>query len=97
MSLQGLRGIIGKRIKGMIVSQGNKAGPDDQLMLIFDDDTHFELFGISLGWSSRVSPGGSDAAMKSIGDGGGTITQVEEELKPERHKSDKAAPSTEDK
>ena len=78
MSIQGLRAIIGKRIAGLIVVQGNKSGPQDQLLLIFDDDTHYEIFGISLGWSSRTASGGRDTATNSIADGGGTITHVEE-------------------
>ena len=81
MSMQGLRSIIGKRIKSIIEVQGNTVGPKDQLLLVFDDDTHFEIFGISIGWASRVYSGGRDAAMKSTRDGGGTITQIEESQK----------------
>ena len=65
MSIQELRSILGKQ-KAIIVGKTTVLGPSDQLMLLFDDDTHFESFGIILGWSSRVCRSDRGAAMKSI-------------------------------
>ena len=76
MYIRGLRALIGKQIAGIVSVQGRQAGPHDQMVLLFDDNTHFEIFGSGLGWSSRVYPGGRDAVMKTLRSEGGIVKEI---------------------
>lgn len=51
--------VIGKRIKGLVVAQ-NPESPQCQVFLIFDDGTHYELFGSDLRGCKGVDRGGFD-------------------------------------
>lgn len=37
-----IKKIVGKRIHGVVVKEGH--GPASQVFLVFDDDTHYELY-----------------------------------------------------
>ena len=76
MSNNGLQALIGKQIAGIITVQGRKTGPHDQVLLVFDDDTYFEIFGSELEWLEGVHPGGHDAVMKTVRTEGGYITEI---------------------
>jgi hypothetical protein len=39
------RRILGKTITGVIVCEENQAGPRQQIFLLFDDDTAYEIYG----------------------------------------------------
>jgi hypothetical protein len=57
----GLRQIIGKTIKAVLVNQER-----GQLYLIFTDDTHFELYGwpnTHVNWARGLDRGGIDKAI----------------------------------
>jgi hypothetical protein len=58
---EGLKQIIGKTIKAVLVNQER-----GQLYLIFTDDTHFELYGWPqkhVNWARAVDRGGIDKAI----------------------------------
>lgn len=76
MHIEGLQALIGKQIAGFISVRGSKAGPDDQLILLFDDNTHFEIFGSVLGWSGHTYPGGRDVVMETLRPEGGSVTEI---------------------
>jgi hypothetical protein len=50
----GFKDIVGKRISDVIVAHNKLREPKDQVFLVFDDDTHYELYG------SFTSAGGTD-------------------------------------
>ena len=60
MRIEELHVLIGKQIAGIISVKGRRSVPHDQLFLLLNDNTHFEIFGSALGWSGRVYPGGRD-------------------------------------
>jgi hypothetical protein len=49
--------VIGKRIQGLIVAR-HLESPERQVFLIFDDATHYELFGSDLQGCKGIDPGG---------------------------------------
>jgi hypothetical protein len=49
--------VIGKRIQGLVVGQ-NSESPQCQVFLIFDDGTHYELYGSDLQGSKGIDRGG---------------------------------------
>jgi len=53
--------IVGKRITHVVTTESDKP-PKSQVYLIFDDDTHFELFSTDgyISCSSRLYVGGKD-------------------------------------
>lgn len=58
-----IRQIIGKRIQCVIVNERNDTLLRQQMFLVFDDGTYFELYGhISPG--SGLDSGGEAAALK---------------------------------
>ena len=55
---QGVRNILGKRIKGVVVTEGS-SGPRSQVFLIFSDNTYYEFFSFStIRGISEVCEGG---------------------------------------
>ncbi len=66
MNTQVLSQLVGKRIESIIIAEDNPSPPQDQIILVFDDRTHFEFHGDQIDWSSQVHEGGSEAAMKRI-------------------------------
>lgn len=54
----GIRQVLGKRIRSVIVSR-RRTEPRVQLFLVFDDDTHYEFYGDLTG-AGHVREGGED-------------------------------------
>jgi phage-related protein len=78
MSAQVLRDLLGKRVSGVVVVQQNQAGARNQLYLVFDGDTNFEIFGDTLGWSSHIYPGGMKRVVEVARKAGGAVTVIGE-------------------
>lgn len=55
-------GIIGKKIQGILVSEHPKISPRQQIFLVFDDGTSYELYG-TLNTSSGLDSGGATRAL----------------------------------
>ena len=75
----GVRQILGKTIKGVIVSDDNGAGPRTQVFLLFDDDTYYEFYGSQIVGSGGVDKGSELAAMRYAEKFGGRITRFDEQ------------------
>lgn len=57
--------IIGKRIHGLVVAT-NPDPPQTQVFLVFDDGTHYELFGHDVQGIKGIDPGGLQVVMKRL-------------------------------
>lgn len=55
----GLRQVVGKTISGVLVADVANSSRR-QVFLVFDDDTHFELWGHEIDGTGGVDPGGMD-------------------------------------
>lgn len=49
--------IVGKRIKGVVAKQSSRP-PENQLFLLFSDDTYFEVYGQSMCGCNGIDRGG---------------------------------------
>ena len=72
----GLQQIIGKTIRAVVVSANRQCEPAYQLFLVFDDDTHFELYGAQLHSGSQLYNGGEQAVLGYVQSSGGVITRI---------------------
>lgn len=86
----GLRDIIGRRIAGVVVAESRTRHPRQQVFLVFDDGTRFELYGEAFSCCSGLDPARGIASY--IRSGGGRVTRVygqasvaETEQVPQRH------------
>ena len=70
----GIRETLGKRIVG-VVSASNRREPKNQLFLLFDDGTFFEIWGESFSGSGGVAPGGLPEIFQMLEMSGARITQ----------------------
>jgi hypothetical protein len=61
--------LIGKKITGVVVGRGDES-PRNQIFLVFEDDTCFEIYGDLMSVASGVDRGGLDGAKKSVAWGG---------------------------
>jgi hypothetical protein len=68
-----IKGIVGKTIESVIVSAYNKAGPQNQIFLIFTDGTYYEIYG-NLNGAGGIDSGGEAAALRYAQKGFGEIT-----------------------
>ena len=69
----GLKYLVGKRIAAVVVAR-SKRPPHDQVFLVFDDGTRFELYGENFTCCSGLDPAAGIAAY--VKNGGGEIAQV---------------------
>ncbi|MDH4227154.1 MAG: hypothetical protein OEV59_05310 [Deltaproteobacteria bacterium] len=53
----GLEGIVGKKISGIIAKAGERP-PAKQVFLLFDDGTYFEFYGDDINSTKSTSSGG---------------------------------------
>ena len=60
----GVSEIIGKTIKGVVVSTRNKNTPREQVFLVFDDGTYFEFYGKEFTCASGLDKGGVGEALR---------------------------------
>ena len=73
-STDALNCVVGKTINGVIINE-NRYGesPAVQVFLLFDDNTHYELYGEIMGASGR-DHGGHDAVMAYFQSRKGRVT-----------------------
>ena len=71
----GLKHIIGKTIKSVIVTRNDRP-PKNQIFLVFDDDTYFEFYGESFTGAGEIDQGGVDEVSRYIEKSGAQITNV---------------------
>lgn len=69
-----IRQILGKTISGVIVKRNSQGNPSSQVFLLFDDDTHYELYadGADISGAGGVDAGGRDKVL-SIGREGSEV------------------------
>ena len=74
------RKLIGKTISGVVIKKhkGDRNSPSEQLFLLFDDDTYFEIYVASGGLciAGAVESGGRADVHKYLED----VTEVEQEI-----------------
>jgi hypothetical protein len=60
-----IREILGKTINVVIVKRHPDGNPSSQVFLLFDDDTHYELWtnGPEISGAGGVDPGGKDKVL----------------------------------
>jgi hypothetical protein len=54
---EAFEGILGKRISGLVVAKCDDS-PQNQVFLIFDDGTYYELYGADVQGCKHIKPGG---------------------------------------
>jgi hypothetical protein len=57
--LDSFRGVVGKRIHGVLVAE-HPSTPRNQVFLVFDDGTYYELFGDTISGIKGIDPEGMD-------------------------------------
>ncbi len=69
--------IIGKKVEHVIICENDRQ-PEQQLFLVFSDDTYIEIYGSSFSSGSNVYSGGLVAALHSAHGCGGKVTLLSE-------------------
>ena len=57
-----IRGIVGKTVESVVISEDNKKGPTDQIFLVFTDRSYFEIYG-DLALTGGIDSGGEAEAL----------------------------------
>jgi hypothetical protein len=70
-----LKQIVGKTIAGVVVRNSLGVGPQDQLFIVFTDNTYQEFYG-DLGWSSHLEDGDLETARQYAAGIGGNIAFI---------------------
>ena len=62
---EAIKGILGKRISGVIVKRHATGGPSSQLFLLFEDYTYYELWtdGPEINGVRRIDSGGKERVL----------------------------------
>lgn len=74
--LKALENVVGKRIHGIVVSE-NPESPQNQVFLVFHDQTYLELYGNQMSGSNEVDQGGMREVMSYITGRKGTRVLLE--------------------
>ena len=72
----GLKDIVGKVIKEVVVGKNDQRDPANQVFLVFEDGTMFEVWGPLFSCAGGVDRGGVEEATDYIERAGGKVTQV---------------------
>lgn len=59
----GIKKIVGKTISAVVVAEKERGAPENQVFLVFSDNTSFELYG-AFNVASGTDPGGIEAACR---------------------------------
>ncbi len=59
----GLKDIVGRRIRQVVVASNDGPGPGQQVFFIFDDGTYFEFYGEDFNCTACVDRGGASEVM----------------------------------
>ena len=70
-----LKQIIGKTIRGIVISQNTGRGPQYQLFLIFTDNTYLEFYG-DIGWSTHLEIGDVETVRQYASRFGGNVDVI---------------------
>ena len=63
---EAFKGVVGKRILEVVVAQHHDS-PRNQVFLIFDDGTYYELYGADIQPSKNIRDGGLDEVRAYVG------------------------------
>jgi hypothetical protein len=74
--VEAFQSVIGKRIYGLVVAQ-NPESPKCQTFLIFDDGTHYELYGSDFQGCKGIDRGGFDEVREHLRARAGTEILLE--------------------
>lgn len=66
LGIEALKGIVGKRILEVVAVE-HRDPPQNQVFLIFDDGTHYELYGADIQPSKNIRDGGLDVVRAYVG------------------------------
>jgi hypothetical protein len=67
--------IVGKTIAGIVIHDGIKAGPRDQLFIVFTDNTYMEFYG-DMGWTSHLEVGDLETVKQYAARLGGNVEVI---------------------
>jgi hypothetical protein len=72
----GINEIIGKKIRGVVVSRNERREPENQVFIVFDDGTYFEFYGSRFTCNGGVDRGDAEVAINYARHFGAEITQI---------------------
>jgi len=70
-----LQQVIGKTIAGIVTREGVGAGPQNQLFVIFTDNTYLEFYG-DIDWSAHLESGDVETVKQYASRFGGTAVVI---------------------
>jgi len=68
----GIGEIIGKTITNVVVTENSRL-PRQQVFLVFDDDTYFELYGDDINCTDGIDKGNLDTVKRCASNTGGSM------------------------
>jgi hypothetical protein len=72
---EAFRYIVRKTIAGVVIRNSTGAGPQDQLFIVFTDNTYLEFYG-NLGWTNRLEVGGLETVKQYAARWGGNVDVI---------------------
>ena len=63
---EGIKETIGKTIAGVVIAQNKQRAPHQQIFLVFDDETSYEIYGESFSCASGIYPRGMSGVIRYI-------------------------------
>jgi hypothetical protein len=60
----GIKEIIGKTIAGVVIAHNNHRPPREQIFLVFDDESSYEIYGESFTCASGIYPRGMEGVLR---------------------------------
>jgi hypothetical protein len=72
---EALRNIVRKTIAGAVIRYGAGAGPQDQLFIVFTDNTYLEFYG-TLGWANGLEVGDLQTVKQYSAKFGGNVEVI---------------------
>jgi hypothetical protein len=70
-----IRQILEKTIAGVVIRRSMEAGPQDQLFIVFTDNTYLEFYG-TVGWSTSLEVGDLETAKHYAAHLGGNVEVI---------------------
>ena len=70
----GIKQIVGKTITSIVVGKNDRSSPHNQVFLIFDDGSSFEMWGEHISCAGGTDKGGVSEVVSYIERGGGAVS-----------------------
>ena len=78
LAVRVLNKLIGRTIKAIVVSDLGRRAPEQCMLIVFEDDSYFELYGNDMDISRTLGDGGVKHAVEYAGGNKGYVTQYPE-------------------